>query len=163
MDVQTGLHSNKIGKFRLPTIQELKSIVDYTKCNPATNLGGIKSDGYWSSSPCVSGSSLAWVVGFYGGRGYNGNKSSSFYVRCVRTLNDGSLEWAKEDAPKPLSWKEAMDYAEALNIEPKKTIVLETWLISSILGGYMAIEATREYCEELGNKVKLLSTREIEL
>ena len=156
---------NEIGKWRLPTIQELKSIVDYTKCNPATKLEGIKSEFYWSSSPSVSGSSGAWGVNFYGGFDYYyGTKGYNYYVRCVRTLEDGSLEWAKEDAQNKMTWQEAMDYAESLNAEPKKTIVLETWLIKSsfVENGLHVVEGTKEFFEDT-YKVKLLSTREVEV
>ena len=149
-------------KWRLPTIQELKSIVDYTKYNPATNLEGIKSARYWSGSPSVSDSSVAWNVGFYVGDDFNGNKSNSNYVRCVRTLDDGSLEWDKEDAPHKMNWQEALDYAESLNAEQKKTIALETWLMKNNDGDYIIVEATAAYFEDI-YKVKLLSTREIEI
>lgn len=122
---------NKIGKWRLPTIQELKSIVDYTKYNPATNLKDIKSSHYWSSTSCAIDSSSAWDVGFYYGGDYEGYKGGSRYVRCVRTLEDSSLEWAKEDAPKQMTWQEAMDYAESLNIETKEITIDE---IENLLG-----------------------------
>ena len=152
-------------KWRLPTIQELKSIVDYTKYNPATNLEGIKSARYWSGSPSVSDSSVAWNVGFYVGDDFNGNKSNSNYVRCVRTLDDGSLEWDKEDAPHKMNWQEALDYAESLNVEQRQTIVLETWLVKSLIndGGLYTTEGTQEFFERGFNKVKLLSTREVEI
>mgnify|MGYP003588651478 CR=1 FL=1 len=103
-----------MNKWRLPTIQELLSIVDNTRYNPATNLEGIVSGYYWSGSPDVSNSSRARYVHFYFGDGYDGNKSNSNYVRCVRTLEDGSLEWAKEDAIVKMTWKQAIDYAESL-------------------------------------------------
>ena len=106
---------NEIGKWRLPTIQELKSIVDYTKCNPATNLEGIKPNFYWSSSPFVSDSYDAWGVYFKSGGGDFKYKRNSYYVRCVRTLQDKTLEWAKEDAPKTMTLQEAIEYASSLN------------------------------------------------
>ena len=151
-----------MNRWRLPTILELLSIVDYTKCNPATNLDGIKPEFYWSSSPSVSDSSLAWVVYFGYGSDDSNDKSNSNYVRYVRTLDDGSLEWDKEDAPHKMNWQEALDYAESLNAEQKKTIALETWLMKNNDGDYIIVEATAAYFEDI-YKVKLLSTREIEI
>lgn len=109
------------GKWRLPTIQELLSVVDYTKCNPSTNIKGIKSEYYWSSSPITSDSPSVWIVNFYYGYSYDGNKSDSSYVRLCKTLQDGSLEWAKEDAPAEMTWCEAIEYAESLNENPIPT------------------------------------------
>ena len=115
------------GKWRLPTIQELLSVVDYTKCNPSTNIEGIKSEYYWSSSPITSDSPSVWIVNFYYGYSYDGNKSDSSYVRVCKTLQDGSLEWAKEDAPAEMTWYEAIEYAESL------------WDIEEDIGSYKVL------------------------
>ena len=152
-------------KWRLPTIQELLSIVDYTKYNPATNLEGIKSNWYWSSSSSVPDSSLAWGVDLEDGDSGYSNKKGRGHIRCVRTLDDSSLEWAKEDAPTQMNWQKALDYAESLNVEQRQTIVLETWLVKSLIndGGLYTTEGTQEFFERGFNKVKLLSTREVEI
>ena len=156
---------NSVGKWRLPTIQELLSIVDYKKCNPATNLEGIKSDTYWTSSHIVSNPSSVWIVVFEDGYGYDSNKHTDSCVRCVRTLNDGSLEWAKKDAPMQMNWQDAMDYAELLNAEPKKNIVLETWLVKSLRGEFYSVEGTYNYLNFMfgEDKIKVLSTKEVEI
>ena len=75
--------------WRLPSIDELLSITDDTKYNPAIKDGflNITADRYWSSSPDVSDSSRAWFVGFDYGGDNCGNKSSSNLVRCVRDSN----------------------------------------------------------------------------
>lgn len=72
--------------WRLPSIDELLSITDDTKYNPAIKNGflNVTADGYWSSSPDVSDSSLAWNVYFYFGDDHLDGKSNSFLVRCMR-------------------------------------------------------------------------------
>ena len=101
------------GGWRLPKIEELLSIVDYTTHNPAS-IADITSGYYWSSTTYVSFTNSAW--GVYFGVGYSSyhNKYSSMYVRCVRETGNG-LEWSK-DAPKRMTWHEAMEYAESLNV-----------------------------------------------
>lgn len=72
--------------WRLPNIDELLSITDDTKYDPAIKYGFKNPSGgyYWSSSPGVSGDSGAWGVGFTGGHDYWNDKSYASYVRCVR-------------------------------------------------------------------------------
>ncbi len=75
--------------WRLPSIDELLSITDDTKYNPAIKDGflNVTADDYWSSSPDASGSSNAWSVVFKNGGDGWGTKSDSYLVRCVRDSN----------------------------------------------------------------------------
>ena len=102
-----------VGKFRLPTIQELLSLVDYTKHDPASNED-ITSNDYWSSTTYACSTDIAWFLNFYYGIQRDSNKTYNSYVRCVRDTENG-LEWSK-DAPKEMTWDEAMEYAESLNV-----------------------------------------------
>lgn len=71
---------------RLPTINELVSLVDDTRSNPAidTIFEKITPYHYWSSSSITARLSKAWIVPFNNGApGYN-DKSTNYYVRCVR-------------------------------------------------------------------------------
>ncbi|WP_148784192.1 DUF1566 domain-containing protein [Campylobacter concisus] len=82
--------------WRLPTINELLSITDDSRYNPAinkafknvayeTNDKGEKSySWYWSSTKSASVSSGAWIVYFRGGNDNWGGVSSRSFVRCVR-------------------------------------------------------------------------------
>lgn len=56
--------------WRLPTVDELQTILDRTRHSPAANLEthpDTKPAPYWTSSPCAWSSSARWVVSFYGG------------------------------------------------------------------------------------------------
>lgn len=72
--------------FRLPTIQELLSITDKGRFNPAIDplfLNTKNSSNYWSSTLDINNDSNVWFVFFYAGHGLSGNKTSLNYVRCV--------------------------------------------------------------------------------
>jgi len=73
--------------WRLPTLKELQTIVDYSQSNPSIDSTAFPStpgNVFWSSSPLAGSSSNAWSVDF--GYGYTGNVvvSNPRYVRCVR-------------------------------------------------------------------------------
>ena len=74
--------------WRLPTVKELISLVDYDTRDPAIDkrfFPDIKSSWYWSGSPLAGGSGSAWVVGFNGGNVGYGNKGIASCVRPVRS------------------------------------------------------------------------------
>ena len=72
--------------WRLPNINELKSIVDRSKFNPVIVDGftNVRSDGYWSSTTHENYSSDAWLVRFDDGNVDNYSKVRNYDVRCVR-------------------------------------------------------------------------------
>ena len=75
--------------WRLPTIVELMSIVDYGAISPPTidNIAFINTRNrfYWSSTGYVSDSSRAWAVNFFSGNVISVSKASfDADVRCVR-------------------------------------------------------------------------------
>ncbi len=75
--------------WRLPNRNELQSIVDYARYNPAidqTMFPGATSSYYWSSTTCAWNQGHAWGVYFFSGYGYVDfdDKSGSHYVRAVR-------------------------------------------------------------------------------
>ena len=74
-------------EWRLPTIQELLTIVDYERSDPAIDtrfFKNAKSAWYWSSSPCAAYSDHAWLVGFDGGVSDWLNRNNNGFVRAVR-------------------------------------------------------------------------------
>ncbi len=72
--------------WRLPNINELKSIIDRSKVDQAIADGFdyTSSLHYWSSTTYEGDKGYAWNVYFYGGSVRSHNKSNDFYVRCVR-------------------------------------------------------------------------------
>jgi hypothetical protein len=88
--------------WRLPTIEELASLIDPTQTNPALPIGhpfiNVQSDRYWSASTVVGDTDEvsddtsdiggdtdeAWDVRFNYGYVSTYSKSSSGFVWCVR-------------------------------------------------------------------------------
>ncbi|KPA14111.1 Developmentally regulated MAPK interacting protein, partial [Candidatus Magnetomorum sp. HK-1] len=77
-----------------PDVYELASIVDLSRNDPAIIeqiFPNIMSAFYWSSTSNANCTGYAWGDHFNGGYGYNGDKSSSYYVRAVREGQDRSF------------------------------------------------------------------------
>jgi len=80
--------------WRLPNRNELQSIVDYSRYNPAidtTYFPGTVASIYWSSTTYASNTYGAWYVAFYNGHVYDYGKAGYLYVRAVRGGQCGSL------------------------------------------------------------------------
>jgi hypothetical protein len=94
--------------WRLPTIEELLTLVDYTKYSPASFDEAVKPDLYWSSTTNANYNGFAWVVGFYGGYSSSYDKDSEHDVR-VRFCRDGAdgLEWSETVGE--MNWHDAME------------------------------------------------------
>ncbi|MCB1193990.1 MAG: DUF1566 domain-containing protein [Leptospiraceae bacterium] len=76
--------------WRLPNTNELKSIVDYGKSNPAINetyFPKTQPYYYWTSTTYFPDTSTAWSVLFYDTNIYNPTKSVGYNVRCVSDGN----------------------------------------------------------------------------
>ena len=84
------LHSD----WRLPTVDELLSLVDYTAVAPALNgalfpntplSGNTAASDFWSASPIAGTSGVAWNVNFRLGRSRASSVGSALPIRLVRT------------------------------------------------------------------------------
>ncbi len=92
-EAKTYCETLKIGEvagWRLPTLNELLTIVDYTRADPAilkefnhVETGTI----YWTSTPYVRSKDEFWGVDFKDGSTDGTSKNYDRYVRCVRAAN----------------------------------------------------------------------------
>src|SRR3972149_6185120 len=82
--------------WRVPTVQELQSLVDCTQYNPAVPAefkDTTASSGYWSATTIAGIPGSAWLVDFGGGDVDGDNKD---FVNCVRAVRAGSVEQANK-------------------------------------------------------------------
>ncbi len=78
--------------WRLPTIQELETLSDYSRTNPSidtTVFPATLAKSYWSSTTFAAFTTNAWVVSFSSGEVSYFVNSNSSYVRCVSGLPKG--------------------------------------------------------------------------
>jgi hypothetical protein len=77
------------GDWRLPSIKELQSLIDYSKVSPALPkihpFLEMRPDLYWSSTEGAYDEIYAWYVSFNNGHVNTSYKSSTYYVWPVRS------------------------------------------------------------------------------
>jgi lysozyme family protein len=87
IDALNTAHLGGFSDWRLPTIDELKTLIDISKTKPAINTDyfpNTQSSFYWSSTTYAFSTSYAWGVPFTYGGANHVNKGNSYYVRAVR-------------------------------------------------------------------------------
>jgi len=113
--------------WRLPNIEELKSIID-VKEEPTINktyFPNANSFFYWSSTTSAGLSSYAWYVGFSGGSVDLIGKSFDIYVRCVRSGQGQAISHSTLSIPDTQSKDE--------ELQKLKTFITDQWkLVSQI-------------------------------
>jgi hypothetical protein len=73
--------------WRLPTIKELLTLVDYEKRKPACSVfPDCRLDWFWSSSEFCSDATSAWCAHFYYGAVSGREMHVHYRVRCVRDV-----------------------------------------------------------------------------
>jgi len=73
--------------WRVPNINELKSVIDKSRDNHPALVSAFTnrtSDRYWSSTTYNPLKNLAWIVVFFDGQESGSSKTNHIYVRCVR-------------------------------------------------------------------------------
>ena len=79
--------------WRLPTIEELITLIDFSRFNPAANTDlfpDMKSSWYWSSTlDASSPGDFAWCVGFSYGYVNGSSQYDAAFVRAVRGSRAG--------------------------------------------------------------------------
>ncbi|WP_303852448.1 DUF1566 domain-containing protein [Seleniivibrio woodruffii] len=117
--------------WRLPTIEELESIVDFGRFAPAINSVFTSVSpyaGYWSSTAHAFFAGNEWYISFDSGAVSADNVDS--YVRCVRgnaypaadfarddtnnivTDNRTGLMWQDDEVSSAITWEDAITYCE---------------------------------------------------
>ena len=77
--------------WRLPTVAELRTLVDETQIHPFPALpvghpfDNVMFSYYWSSTTDVNNTANAWIVYFSGGSARSYDKTKKYYVRAVRS------------------------------------------------------------------------------
>jgi len=70
--------------WRLPTIQELYTLINFDKYEPASDLKWLLPNGYWSSTQYVNNIRIKWLVYFLAGSVNWEYKTEYYTVRAVR-------------------------------------------------------------------------------
>lgn len=119
-DLVIGSYSN----WRLPSVQDLKSILNYTSSNPATNKKiflNTKSFAYWTETTTYGYKGHKWEVDFAYGNIFSEYTSNQLFVRCVSgnyitqslvdnkdgTVTSKKLMWQQKFDNTKMNWYQA--------------------------------------------------------
>lgn len=138
--------------WRLPSINELRSLANYGRYNPSmdtTFFPNAVSLLYWSSTTYASNAANAWGIFFLTGGGYSANKGSLRLVRAVRggmtappspCLPD--IKANGQDGPLTVSAGTAVIITVSLSPGDEDGKQADWWLIASAFGEFYSYPYT---------------------
>ena len=103
-----GLDLGGYTDWRLPSVRELRSLVDTSRFNPAINTSyfpDTAASWFWSRTTNSYNTNDAWIVNFFFGDVDGHNKTNGYYVRAVRngqaapTYPDPDIKANGQDGP----------------------------------------------------------------
>ncbi|MDA3909070.1 MAG: DUF1566 domain-containing protein [Sulfurimonas sp.] len=86
-DYCANLVIGKYSNFRIPTLVELQSIVDYKKYNPAIKKGFdyVSDEYYWTTTPFADDKKIVWLINFKKGERTVKDMHYDRHIRCVQS------------------------------------------------------------------------------
>jgi hypothetical protein len=124
-----------LNRFRLPTVYELMTIVDYDGYHLFINnvFTNTSLSEYWTSTRSAANSENVWAINFGGGDVITIDDQTALQVRCVmgQTVNYGNfkdndngtvsdlatgLMWQQQELSSDMSWYDAMNYCSVLEL-----------------------------------------------
>jgi len=137
--------------WRLPTIKELRSLVDFSRNNPAidiTRFPNTLPSFYWSSTTYATTTSSAWGVFFLNGSGSSSNKASITRVRAVRGGQSASssplpdIKVNGQDGPVTISSIAPVSITASLAAGDQNGMSADWWLVAGAFGNLYSVTAT---------------------
>lgn len=82
-NLKIGKHTN----FRIPTMDELQTLIDYKKYKPAIidGFNYVENEPYWTSTPFADDDKQVWLIHFQKGERMVKDKHYDRYIRCVES------------------------------------------------------------------------------
>ena len=83
----SNLTIGKYSDFRIPTMNELQTIIDYKNYDSAIIEGFdyVDNEAYWTTTPFADDDRAVWLIHFKKGERYVKDKHYDRYIRCVQS------------------------------------------------------------------------------
>ncbi len=87
VDYCNDLVIGKYNNFRVPTMDELQTIIDYNNYDPAILKGFdyVSNEAYWTTTPFADDKKIVWLIHFKKGARTVKDKHYDRYIRCVQS------------------------------------------------------------------------------